>query len=255
LTWLFRYNRVLTAAEHLMILFFVRAWMQARQNFSFTNKAVVSFVFDDGTSSDWNTVYPLFQSYGIPGSSAIICQSGPDYGWANAATMQSNGWEFLSHTVTHAVGMTTLPANHVSDELSVSQKMLKAKLGPSAANHCVWPGGTVNAYVCNQSARFYGVNRGVCGNSGAAALSGAPVNNQCLAECDFRYPQTSLAAAQSCVDLAASGNKWLVFYEHNWVSGDLANVNTLLNYIKTTVGIPIMTVSHAVAYLKNPVLP
>jgi peptidoglycan/xylan/chitin deacetylase (PgdA/CDA1 family) len=115
----------------------------------------VSFMFDDGEASTYTQAYPVLKAKGYPGVAAIVTSFVGDSGFVKRAQvldLQRNGWEIVSHTLTHndLTAMTTLRAQR---ELSQSKSTLTA--WGLNVNSFAFPFGAYNANLLAYGSSLY----------------------------------------------------------------------------------------------------
>lgn len=97
------------------------------QTASTASKVFVSFVFDDGKSSVYNTVFPFFESYGIVGDIALVGSYVNRRGYLNSEHIKElikKGWSLGDHTFTHP-DMNQLSLEELSKEIELNRKFAK----------------------------------------------------------------------------------------------------------------------------------
>lgn len=105
-------------------------------NFVMPKKPLIIYT-DDGRSSVYKNVVPIFDQYGYKGNIAVVTkyadkatyQGWPGYmNWSQLKTLQNKGWEISSHSVDH-IDMLTLSETAFRAQLSNSKTKIKANLG------------------------------------------------------------------------------------------------------------------------------
>lgn len=92
---------------------------------------LLTVTFDDGWESIYSEAYPLLQKYGIPTTQYILGGVFDDYAYMSVSqlhSMQKNGHEIASHTLTHP-DLTTLDNEDLDWELKESQRLLAKEFG------------------------------------------------------------------------------------------------------------------------------
>ena len=207
-------------------------------------QALVTFIFDDGNDSDINVMKPLFDAKSEVACSAIKTSavgSGNHLTWANLTTLESAGWEILSHTVNHP-DLTAISADSARWEISVSKDTLEAR-GLTIDNFA-YPGGDNNETVRRITREYYRSSRGISGN----------INEQILTTYNLRSENadnhTRLAEFKVLVDAAESQLKWLIFYAHDTNTDDSTTIAALIDYIQAKP-ISIVTVDQGLNLVGN----
>lgn len=147
--------------------------------------------FDDGYASLAEHAYPVLADVGFTAVTFLVTDFvGRDntwdvrytwrrlrhLGWDAIAHWQARGFEFASHSASHA-RLTWLSDGEVTAELERSRETLVGRLGPSAGQAVAYPFGARDARV-EQSARTAGYQLGfggVRGNGSLLNLSRVPV--------------------------------------------------------------------------------
>jgi peptidoglycan/xylan/chitin deacetylase (PgdA/CDA1 family) len=91
----------------------------------------VSFVFDDGRSSIYNTVFPFFENLGIVGDIALVGSYVNKRGYLNSEQVKeliNKGWSLGDHTFTHP-NMNRISLERLSKEIKLNQDFAKKAFG------------------------------------------------------------------------------------------------------------------------------
>src|SRR5271157_4414003 len=91
-------------------------------------QGVVTIAFDDGNQDQFDSAYPLMQSYGFVGTYYIITSIVGTGGYMNVSelqTLQASGNEIGSHSVDHP-DFATLTDAQINAECSQSQQFLQS---------------------------------------------------------------------------------------------------------------------------------
>ena len=86
----------------------------------------VSFTFDDGYVDVYDVAYPILDSYGYTGTAFVVVNTIGTPGHMTKdqlLSLQSNGWEIGSHTITHQ-DLTTLDTAGKTEEIMGSKYLL-----------------------------------------------------------------------------------------------------------------------------------
>jgi peptidoglycan/xylan/chitin deacetylase (PgdA/CDA1 family) len=118
-------------------------------------KTAVVFVSDDGKIQDIDILKPIFQSEGVPCTSAIVSSWVGTTGCMTQSQikgLQDIGWEIASHTVNHtALGL--------SSEAAVEMEMLKSKTDLEAmgfkVNNFIYPFGSYSKTTKRIARKYY----------------------------------------------------------------------------------------------------
>jgi peptidoglycan/xylan/chitin deacetylase (PgdA/CDA1 family) len=87
----------------------------------------ISFVFDDGLSSIYDTVFPFFENHGIVGDIALVGSYVNKRGYLDLEQIKeliNKGWSLGDHTFTHP-DMNRLPLERLSKEIELNQDFVK----------------------------------------------------------------------------------------------------------------------------------
>lgn len=91
------------------------------------SKVLVSFIFDDGYSSVYETVFPLFEKYDIIGDVAIVGSYLNKKGYLTSEQVKElieAGWSLGDHTFTHP-DMNLIDLNRLDKEIKLNQHFIK----------------------------------------------------------------------------------------------------------------------------------
>ena len=207
-------------------------------------QALVTFVFDDGTVSDYTNMLPLFEAQGEVACSALVTDllgsSGSYLTTAQVIELEAAGWEILSHTVTHP-DLTGLSESEIREELLDSKTFLE-DLGLTV-NNFVYPFHAHNAAVRAITREYY---RSARGQTGLNPLILDTHNLECYDADDH----TLLSTYQGYVDAAEAGERWVIFLLHATDADDVTAIGTLIDYIQAK-NISIVTVEQALNLVGN----
>lgn len=168
---------------------------------------LVTFIFDDGNDTDYIVAKDIFDSHGDVACSAITTN------WINTKNhlnvpqlteLQNDGWEILSHTVSHP-NLKTLSENQVETELAQSKATLEG-LGLTVKN-LAYPYNKNNYTIREVTKKYYRAGR-----SGHNMLNPPTILDQYdLKAYSNKHPLSKL---KGHVDKAYSEKKWLILYHH-----------------------------------------
>lgn len=133
---------------------------------SINSVPVIIFTFDDGIKSDLEIVFPIFEKYGIRGTSYVIGFRG-EQRWSqsymtydNWKYLSDNGWDIQCHSFNH-VSLRSLNESQINQEMKKMNDLFLSLGLPSPSHHAL-PFGHYNQEVLNsiwnfrKSIRFYG---------------------------------------------------------------------------------------------------
>jgi peptidoglycan/xylan/chitin deacetylase (PgdA/CDA1 family) len=126
-----------------------------------TNTKVVILSFDDNRKGDFTYAKPILDKYGFKATFFIICGKTTDKGamnWQEIASMQSDGMDIESHTMTHK-HLNHLSANALNFEIAGSKQCL-ANHGYNTTSFAYpYDEGADNVTVVNTVAKYYDLAR------------------------------------------------------------------------------------------------
>ena len=169
----------------------------------------VTFIFDDAYQAEYLHMLPLFKKYNMPACTAVTSNfigctkidTNEQYSTTNELLeMQENGWEILSHGLTHT-NLMTLSEDNIDKELRLSKEAL-THLGLKV-NNLVYPFHANDEVVRDCAKKYYRSARGHHGISRYYDLynySGVMLDDHSLTNKHKRYVDNNL--------------DWLVFYCH-----------------------------------------
>ncbi len=173
-------------------------------------RPLVTFVFDDGYETDYTVAKDIFKAQGEPACAAITT------GWVNTknflnisqiSELQKDGWEILSHTVSHPK-LKTLTEDRIETELSQSKSTLES--WGFKVNNLVYPYNWNNETVKNIVRKYYR-----SGRNGHKMLNSSDLDKYDLKsysnEISTRH---KMSAIKSQIDQVYSEKKWLIFQHH-----------------------------------------
>ncbi|MGK2954618.1 MAG: polysaccharide deacetylase family protein, partial [Solirubrobacterales bacterium] len=100
--------------------------------------------FDDGYLGQYTDAMPILQEKGWAGQLNLKSE-GSDLSSTQVKKMIKAGWEIASHTITHP-DLTSISAEQLEEELTVSRDTLEKDLGVKVENFC-YPAGVYNDEV------------------------------------------------------------------------------------------------------------
>jgi peptidoglycan/xylan/chitin deacetylase (PgdA/CDA1 family) len=243
-----QYDRVLTPSEQWRAFYHARTTLRARHLPLWSDKPVASICFDDGNTTDYTIMKPVFDARSVSGTSFAITDNIGVAGLSAAqiAEMSAAGWEFGSHGMSHDT-FDTLTAEELEAELSGSKAAIEAITGLTAQN-LAYPEGNHNATIDTAVAVYFRSGRGVVAGTNSNPL--LPYSLRAYGADDH----TAVATREGYVDTAYTANAWIVFFLHSTDADDATAMGTLLDYIAEKP-MPILTMNEALDYLRNPLLP
>lgn len=178
------------------------------------NRALVTLTFDDGYASTFANGIPLLEKYGFTSTQFIITDVVGDADYvtpANLVTMNADGEEIASHTVTHD-DMTQETSATITTELANSQKQLVAWLvgTKTKVTDMAYPYGLYTSAVQTATAKYYTGARGV-----EPGLNSKDEFNQYDLKVEDIFDTTTTAQVTDWVQQAQATNTWLIFVYHS----------------------------------------
>jgi prepilin-type N-terminal cleavage/methylation domain-containing protein len=219
-------------------------------------KAVITFTFDDANTSD-RTVFSMFYERGLVCNFALITNSATSAKYAEYLNYQNNGFEILSHSVTHSdMKAEGLDRNWVENEIKNSkQALVNAGLN---IRSWVTPMSTLHESYLDILGSYY--------DSGATVYLGSwnddskvPYSTQDDSPLAFFRVSMESTTADRCIkaiDEAVANNGFLNFYAHGFADDKLtkAELNQILDHVSALVKegrCYVSTISDGVDYYYN----
>jgi len=209
-------------------------------------QALVTFVFDDESATDYTVMKPVFDAQGEVAVSAILTNNMGDVDrltWEQVKELQNSGWEIASHSMNH-VGVTSLTNEELREELSGSKELLESH--GLIINNFVYPYGAYSTAKKEVVREYYR----------SARATTACINSDVLdtyALCAYEISDyRNLAEHKSLVDAAESGENWVIFFLHATDSNNATAINELIDYIQAK-NISIVTINEGLDLVGNAV--
>ncbi|MBU1045896.1 polysaccharide deacetylase family protein [Patescibacteria group bacterium] len=195
-------------------------------------EAMITFAFDDGYLSAYNTAFPILERYSYQGTVFAITANINQPGYITANQLQelaNKGWEIGSHTVSHPY-LTQLSDAQILSEIRDSKLFLEG-LGLSACSLSS-PYGDYDQRVLAMAGDYYLAHLA----SWPAALNDIPLNNYqneiCCLSAVAVEAKTTVQEVIDWITQAKEQHKWLILLFHrldecgdyNWPSQDLETV-------------------------------
>ncbi|MBN2510443.1 MAG: polysaccharide deacetylase family protein [Spirochaetales bacterium] len=183
-------------------------------------EAIVSFSYDDGSDSWYNTGYPLFNEYGYKATFNVNA-AWTLYRSDWVLEMHNNGFEFASHSYYHETGVTDENVENMKlllDGMGISPTGF---VGPGAAATPAWGHDEVN--IVKQYHRYY--SQGYSHTNVPEGLS-LPFDKYLLGRWGLSNSITAARITRALEDSAAN-NTWIIFSGHTiggiWIEDDPVN--------------------------------
>jgi peptidoglycan/xylan/chitin deacetylase (PgdA/CDA1 family) len=223
------------------------------QNSQFA-QGMVTLVFDDGLTSQYNNARPILTNAALKATFAIITQGVRDVSgdtasmtWAQIKALNSLGDEIDAHTRTHPM-LTTLTTAQQQSEIAGSMSDLKAQgLNPTTF---VYPYGDRN-----DSTDAIVKSSGYIGARGSYYGMNTPTAPK-YSLYDIRVDSTTSAATiNGWIDQAIADKRWLVLELHDILAsgGDEYSITptvlqNIVNHIKST-GVKVVTLQDGIGLM------
>jgi peptidoglycan/xylan/chitin deacetylase (PgdA/CDA1 family) len=199
-------------------------------------RGTVTFIFDDGNKTIIDKAYPVFKKHKVPASVAIYTNAIDKKGHmskTNLVQIQRNGWEILSHGVTHSP-LRAMNNLGIETELKQSKDKLKKlglKVNGFVAPYSFFPTNNMQLLKKHYSYAF----------NGYVDSRKEPVQNLIANSRNKHHlvranmEGKSLEELQLYIDFAHEHGLWLVLYEHNVGTKNhisVKDLDSLLSYAK-----------------------
>lgn len=193
----------------------------------------ISFHFDDGFMSHYESVFPVFKKANVPASIVYNICGENKISFENLREMQSQGWEIISHSVNHVKMGAPLDNATAYTEIVESKELL------------IKEGLNVKQFVtpmsqCHESMRellqknYDGAFTRYTNSKDMPVeklIINRPVNPYELNRCCLSGK--TVDELKEYVDYVCENDSWMVFYEHDIGVGEnisIANLEELLYY-------------------------
>lgn len=212
------------------------------------NKAVVTFIDDDGNRAVLSKLKPISERQNVPFVLALIGDYvARDIGVTatEALDLQNElGWEIASHSYNHPGFLETgITKEAIEHELKYSAEFLRSK-GLDVKNF-VYPGGQYDDMSKRLVSKYYNSGIGT-----GASINTAPYRNYMLYRLEYPqpFPNNNLAYYKQKVDEAVSEKAWLIWMLHcgqeAFTQEQTEILEQLIIYIKS-LSVDILTVQEA----------
>ena len=210
---------------------------------------VISFIDDDGANGVLTKLKPLFTAKSVPIGLALIGNSPVITDAVKRAEIvdlqDTNGWEIISHTMTHLDISAASEAEYEADCQLFLQTFTEYGLNVKSI---AFPWGHDN-YHTEITKQYYesGFSTWV-GNNTIQNLNEYKIKRIGLGS--FNNNQTDLASFQILIDNAILNNEWIVFMTHcDYETNDMQIISDVLDYC-VAQGVSILTPSEALKLYK-----
>lgn len=210
-------------------------------------EGLITFVFDDGNTTDYVDMKPIFDKYKVPACCAVVTNEiGENLTIKQLREMEKDGWEIMSHSKTHPI-LSELPEEEIIEEVRDSRITLDV-LGLNVDNF-IYPSHSYNPTVQRVVRQFYRSARG-----GHQGINIEPLNMFALSSVIINY-ESSLEGCTALIDKAIKEKRWLIFYLHatdiqNAVANPDIFMDILLHYI-TSHDVKVVTTNQALDIMEE----
>jgi peptidoglycan/xylan/chitin deacetylase (PgdA/CDA1 family) len=213
------------------------------------NQATILISFDDAYESVWSTVRPLMYPYNFPATAFAITSMINKASYMTSAQLKSLqndfGWDIGCHTESHAA-LAYLPAAIIDAELRACFAMDDVD-NLNRSRSIAYPQGSYNPVVEQEVAKYFYLARSTTSlyNTAVPYLFDPTSYQYNMPACGIDGPptQTTLAAAEACVDAGIATNSIVPMIFHDIVTTptngqqwDTADFTSLMAYIASKGG-------------------
>lgn len=197
------------------------------------NKSLVTFTFDDGYLSTYDTAYPILDKYDYKATVFVPTDFIGTDGYMTEeqiSILHSYGWEIGSHAQSHA-RLTELSDTELTSELSNSKEILNA-ITTSYVSGFASPENAYNEKTVNSIRAFYRYHR-TCD----PGYNDIPPSDMYYLKSMAITSDTTVDEVKGWIDYAYANQKWLILTfhridesgEYNWPSENLEAVAQYLH--------------------------
>lgn len=205
-------------------------------------ECMITFIFDDGFSTDFTVAHGIMSEYGYAGVSFVITETIGNDGRLTIEqlqTMESDGWDIGSHTLTHPWLEDLDETAQTLEVVKSKEQLIECGLERGSRFFCA-PHGT-NSYVSHVT--------DVIGEHYLLATAGGgfatlPVLNRAHVP-RIAWDGTTLEDIRSYIDVAAEDRLWLIFAAHSMTGDDVTKFEETVDYVHE-MGIRVVTLSEVV---------
>lgn len=206
-------------------------------------KAAVTFMFDDGNATDISEGKKWLDPHGYKASTAVysnrmIANDPTALTWAQLKSLQSAGWEIVSHSISHS-DLTTLNSSAIDTELRNSKSALQNQ-GLTIKNFAL-PFGAYNGFIMAKARQYYTSARAF--ETGTNPQGAYPFEIKVIPILE----NTTASDITNIINQAKAQNRWVVLSFHEIAaSGDdqyhihPLKYRTIVNAVKSS-GVQVVT--------------
>ncbi len=216
----------------------------ASTSFDAAAVGMVTFMTDDGLTSNYTNAKPVFDAASEVMSIAIVTGKVGDTGyltWAQILELYAAGWEICNHTRNH-VDLGALSAEEVEAEVRGGLEDLESH-GISAPCF-VFP-----SHSTSNTARAVVRKYHLCAR-GRNDVLGVPNSDipSPYGLVSYQIDSESVANVETQIDSAYTNKRWLIVYMHDVTVEKAATLATLVAYVQGK-GMPIVTLAEGIGKL------
>lgn len=205
------------------------------------HRPLVTFIKDDGDSSEYTRDLGVFNAQGIVGCAAIIGEligvSATAMTWAQVDSLRAYGWEIMGHGETNLTTLTTaqVEADFLAQLDSASAHGIELK-------NYAYPNGATNDSIKILASKYWKSARGITYDLNKKHLDTYDLKARSL-------ETGNLATWLTLLDTARNNNSWVIFYHHRR-NVNVDTLNMLIDSIQAR-GVDIVTVEQALSDFEN----
>ncbi len=210
------------------------------------NTKVVILSFDDNRKGDFTYAKPILDKYGFKATFFIICGKTTDKGamnWQEIASMQSDGMDIESHTMTHK-HLNHLSASALNFEIAGSKQCLASHGYNTTSFAYPYDEGADNVTVVNTVAKYYDLAR--TGSEPLMFLNCNGFKNHPQTDCRTYLPDGTLTYANKYAVRSLSFDRYEIkdLFSNSTIFSDFVKiVNSQIKYNngRTINAVPLVT--------------
>lgn len=185
------------------------------------------FTFDDGASSDYETVYPMFREKGIKGTSFVVGNWINKDGFMNIEQikeMLNGGWDIQGHTLEHK-RLKEIKSDEVVEQVIKNNERFK-ELGLPEPKHLALPYGQINEKDRGLVAEHRNTIRNVSSTSSGRTNNWESIDFTNLSSVNI--DTTDVDRIKEDIDFAIETNSIIILFGHRIGEDDYQTpLNTL----------------------------
>jgi hypothetical protein len=247
---------------NVVVFFPSTSYSQSSSNITSANNIITNnsskiiiLGFDDNRKGDFTYAKPILDKYGFKATFFIICGKTTDKGamnWQEIASMQSDGMDIESHTMTHK-HLNHLSASALNFEIAGSKQCLASHGYNTTSFAYPYDEGADNVTVVNTVAKYYDLAR--TGSEPLMFLNCNGFKNHPQTDCRTHLPDGTLTYANKYTVRSLSFDRYEIkdLFNNSSIFSDfvkIVNSQSKYNNNGTINAIPLVTF-HNVALTTN----